>query len=210
MHRSSIGGLVKQKAEEAGKWTVQESRNQRGCGAWGCWGQRRRAQGLHPSVAHPVPAPSGQAASISAEATAAYGALVSPELSGTGKVFCLLWQRQQLPWPQPHCEILCIGNRERGRFLEKGSKTGLGGQRQRQSQALRVRSEEAAPGRDTVNHKAVERPRASTDEGSVIKWVHSTGCKVLPAQALQLSLSTSLLHLHTLLFTLAKRLPWSR
>lgn len=103
------------------------------------------AHGEEGPAAHPIPAPGGQAASIGAEATAAYGALVSPELSATGKVFCLLWQCQQLPWPQTHCEVLCIRNGERGRFSERGSDTGLGGQRQRESWGLKVMSEGTAP-----------------------------------------------------------------
>lgn len=74
-------------------------------------------------MAHPVPAPGGQPASISAEATAAHGTLMFPELSAIGKVFCCLCQGQRLPWPEPHCEIFCIGNREKGRFPERGSET---------------------------------------------------------------------------------------
>lgn len=81
--------------------------------------QGEEGPGVHPPETHPIPAPGGQPASISAEAAAAYRALVSPELSATRKVFCLLWQHQPLPRPQTHCEVLCVGNGERGRFLEK-------------------------------------------------------------------------------------------
>lgn len=121
--------------------------------------RRCRDQELHPPAAHLIPAPGGQAASITAEATAAYGALMSQEFSATGKVFCPLWQCQQLPRPQPYCEILCSGERERGRLPERGSKTVLGarGQRQRQSWGLRVISEGKAPREGCSELQDVER-----------------------------------------------------
>lgn len=140
--RCGKGDMAKQNALGSnGKWAVEESRDQRGCGA----------QGGRTPVAHPVPAPSGQPASISVEATAVYRPLVSPELSATGKVFCLLGQCQQLLWPEPHCEIFCIGNREKGRFSERGSVTGP--QRQRQSCGARAMSHGTAPGRKAVSHR---------------------------------------------------------
>lgn len=113
--------------------------------------------GPHGQRTHPVPAPSGQAASIRAEAAAAYGAHMPLELRATGKAFCLLWQCQQLPWPQQHHEILCIGNEERGRFSETGNETHPGGQRKTQSSRLRMVSEGTAPREQCSGSPAVDR-----------------------------------------------------
>lgn len=82
--------------------------------------------GLHPSVAHPIPARCGQDASVRAEATAAHWPLVSPEFSTTGQLFYLMRLCQQLSGPQSHCEVLCIGETEREVSSENRNKTGLG------------------------------------------------------------------------------------
>lgn len=64
--------------------------------------------------AHPVPAPRGQPASVGAEAAAAHGPLVLPELSAAWEVGLLQGQHQRLPGPQPHGEGLCVGNGRHG------------------------------------------------------------------------------------------------
>lgn len=137
-------------------------------------------------MAHPVPAPSGQPASIGAEATAAYGSLMFPELSATGEVFCFLCQCQQLPWPEAHCEIFCIGKREKGRVPERGSETGPQGQRQSRVSTIF----------DDSESQAVDN---LSDKGQSSYEVTGQGHQALPALALQLS--NSLLHLQTLLFS---------
>lgn len=157
------------RADQAKSWRKQQKL---GCSGTGGGGR----------VAHPIPAAGGQAAPIGAEATAVYRARMSPQFGGTGKVFCLLWQCQQLPWPQPHCEILCNGKRGRGRFPERGSKTS----RRPKTKAI-MGNEGTAP-----------REGGGPGQGSAITRVHRRGCQALPAPALQLSLSSSLPHLHTL------------
>lgn len=130
---------------------------------------------------HPVPAPGSQPASIGAEATTAHRTLVFPELSVTGKVFYCLCQCQQLPWPEPHCEIFCIGKREKERFPERGSETGP--QRQRQACCVRVMS-------NGSESQAMEYP---SDKGQSLYEVKRQEHQALPALALQLP--NSLLHL---------------